>query len=68
MESKTIRFENLEGRPIEGRFISAQKTGRTVASVVLEKTDRHATRFRELVFIPDLEDALKVAGLPTEIR
>ena len=55
-----ITVEDYQGKVVAGKFISREKAGKYLYNVVLEKAE--GGRFRAVVAVPDLDDALKIRG------
>ena len=55
-----ITVEDYQGKVVAGKFISREKAGKWLYNVVLEKEG--GSRFRAVVAVPDLDDALKIKG------
>lgn len=53
-----ITVGDHEGKPKSGKYISHEKTGRYMATVVLE--DAKGKRFRLVTTLGEIEDALEV--------
>lgn len=62
---KPVRVTSMEGKDVAGYFVAASRTSHLVASLVLE--DHLGVRQRVLVAVPDLEDALQVAGVEVHL-